>query len=391
MPDVATDPARTLPVRRPRLPPVIDTNPSSLAGAVAAAGLPGTLYGLEPAGLSDDEWRGLLRLCRSQHLAGLLLAATHDSAAPLQQPRRDALIAMHRQSMESVLLLERAMLRTVESLTESGVDTRVLKGSAVARLDYTNPSQRPFGDIDLMVRPDDFDRALVVLRRLGYRRETQGISPAFDRRFGKGATLIAPDGVSLDLHITFVQGRFGLSVDLRDVWEDAETFVVAGRRLQALAPEARLLHATYHAVLGNWPPRLLPMRDVAEMVLYGSWDDVRLRELSRRWNADSVLATGVREAWELLGLQDSTTLSTWAQEYAVPAADRRVLALHRTRGSSYTARQLAAISALPWRHRLSFALCLALPSREFLERRGTSLPQHVVRAARRALTRSPVR
>jgi hypothetical protein len=193
--------------------------------------------------------------------------------------------------------------------------------------------------------------------------------------------------VYLDLHITFVQGRFGLAVDLDDLWDDAEPFVVAGRTLHALTPEARLLHATYHAVLGNWPPRLLPLRDVAEMALYGRWDDARLRRLSQRWRADSVLATGVREAWDLLGLQDSTALSTWAQEYVVPAADRRVMALHRTRGSSYTARQLAAISALPWRERLSFALCLAMPSREFLERRGTSLPQHVARVARRSLTR----
>jgi hypothetical protein len=386
MTDTTTRP-RTRSAYQPAAPTSTTTDPAALAGAVAAAGLPGTVYGLEPAELSDDEWRALLRLCRSEHLAGLLLAASHDSTARLQQQRREALISMHRQSMESVLLLEHAMLRTVEALTSAGAETRVLKGSAVARLDYSNPSQRPFGDIDLMVRPHEFDLALAVLRDLGFRRETQGISPRFDRRFGKGATLVDADGVYLDLHITFVQGRFGLAVDLDDLWDDAEPFVVAGRTLHALTPEARLLHATYHAVLGNWPPRLLPLRDVAEMALYGRWDDARLRRLSQRWRADSVLATGVREAWDLLGLQDSTALSTWAQEYVVPAGDRRVMALHRTRGSSYTARQLAAISALPWRERLSFALCLALPSREFLERRGTSLPQHVARVARRSLTR----
>lgn len=360
---------------------------TAVCGAIAATGLPGTLFHLDLAGLDDDEWGQLLRLAESEHLTGVLLAGLNGQMAELQDSRRENLIASHRRSMTVVLLLERAMMRAVDTLASGGIEVRVLKGSAVARLDYPNPSQRAFGDVDLMVRPEYFDAAVTALTAAGYERSGESISRLYDRRFGKGATMVAHDGTQVDLHRTFVMGRFGLTVDLDEAWAGPEPFVVAGTTLQALSAEGRLLHAAYHAVLGGWPPRFVPYRDVAEMVLYGRWDDVRLRRMCRHWRADAVLATAVREAWELLGLEDSTALSTWAQQYAVRARDRRVIALHRSADSSYSARQLAALGALPWRHRWSFARALVLPSRQFLRSRGTTLPAHITHSLRRGLGR----
>ncbi|MCA1704679.1 MAG: hypothetical protein LC808_16010, partial [Actinobacteria bacterium] len=63
-------------------------------------------------------------------------------------------------------------------------------------------------------------------------------------------------------------GPWGLLVNLDDLWgDDGQEFVVGGHRLRALSHEYRLLHACYHATLGNWPLRLASLRDIAEMVL----------------------------------------------------------------------------------------------------------------------------
>ena len=55
--------------------------------------------------------------------------------------------------MQSCVQLERVLLETVAELDALGAEFRVLKGTAVAHLDYPDPSWRGFGDIDLLVRP----------------------------------------------------------------------------------------------------------------------------------------------------------------------------------------------------------------------------------------------
>ena len=58
----------------------------------------------------------------------------------------------------------------VEALDAAGVETVLMKGTALAYSIYAEPSLRRRGDSDLLIRPHDLDRAREVLKACGWRR-----------------------------------------------------------------------------------------------------------------------------------------------------------------------------------------------------------------------------
>lgn len=338
--------------------------------SVAATGLPGSMLEMPGHPLEAAEWSELVEGVIAERLAGLLLEAVESGSLPATDSQRESVIDLHVQSMATVLLLERCLLATVEALGEAGIPSLVLKGSAVAHLDYSNPSLRPFADVDILVRSQHFDMAVETLTSLGCARQYPEPRRSFDRRFGKGTSFTTPSGLELDLHRTFVMGPYGLSIDLEQLWEDPQAFTLGGQQLHGLSAEKRLLHACYHSTLGDVPPKLMPRRDIAEMLLYGDADTDRVLELARAWRAEAVLAHAVRSAWQTLSIADSLRLSSWAATYQTSERDQKSLEIYLTQGSNYTTRSLAAISALPrWRDRMSFMAALAWPQREYLDGR----------------------
>ena len=172
--------------------------------AVAGYGLSGALrpFPMEPLG--DEAWSALLDAAADHRVTGLLKVATADGAMPATEAQRRAAHAAHRHAQLWVLGLEHALAGVVDVLDGGGVDTRVLKGSAFARLDYADPAVRSYVDLDLLVRAADVDRAVALLSDAGYRRTLAVPRPGFDRRFDKGVTFVAPTGFELDLHRAFV-------------------------------------------------------------------------------------------------------------------------------------------------------------------------------------------
>jgi Uncharacterised nucleotidyltransferase len=347
---------------------------SQWLAAIAATGLLGTTLGLPPVPLADEAWASLIEGVHRERLSGFLLAAIDNEPSMVTESQREAATELHLESMVTVVLLERSMLMAVEVLESAGVQPRVLKGSAVAHLDYAEAAMRPFIDVDLLIRPEQFDAAVTALVAAGYARNYPEPRPSFDRRFSKGVSFRGPDNCELDLHRTFVMGPYGLTLDLDQLWETSEDFTVAGRTLSALGSEARLLHACYHASLGDARPRLVPRRDIAEMVLFGRPDLDRLHGLARDSRAESVLAEAVRSAWKTLAIADTVALSAWAADYRTPPRDRRDIDVYLGPNNNYAAKSLAALRVLPnWRDRAAFLTALTLPQTSYLGERHDGL------------------
>lgn len=353
--------------------------------AVAAHGLIDGRGAWPDAPLGDAAWQGLLAGVQSQRLGGLLLAAVRAGDLPTEPHQRAQVAEHHLERSCSALVLERLALQAIDLLQQHGLEVRLLKGSATAHLDYEDPSLRLFADVDLLIRSRDVDAAYSLLTRCGYLRRSVEPRPGFDRRFGKGATFTAPDGHELDVHRTFVMGPYGVRITLDDLWERSDRVRLGGREVQALDPECRLLHACFHTALGDQPPRLVPQRDIAELLLRTRPDTARVRRLMTAWGAEPVVARAVRTAWHTLGLApDSTELSQWAVDRVPTAQESKDLAVYTDpRGSSYAAKSVAALAALPrLRDKAALGLALALPRAGFVP---DDEAHHAVPPWRRAL------
>ena len=260
----------------------------------------------------------------TDRLGGLLYHAIADSWVVADE----RVLASVRDTWNAQLLAsvvcEALAVRTAAILDSAGVRWRLTKGAALAHLDYPDPSLRPFGDVDVVIHPDDWATAMDALAKAGNHRPTRTLPGDYDRRFGKGATLKTPEGLELDAHVRFAVGRFGIRSRMVDLFASGDEITLAGRRIPTLDPPGRLLHACHHAALGG-QRQLRAHRDVAQLILVSQADWQTTVEIARRWRVEAVVARAVTEAWLRLHLTEPHPAWQWAASYHEQRIDRWAL------------------------------------------------------------------
>lgn len=303
--------------------------------------------------------------------------------------QRTEVRSTHRRVLLRVLSLEQNLVAVTSLLASAGVETRVLKGSAYAHLDYPDPALRSFIDLDLLFRPADISRAVSVLKSAGFERTLAEPRPGFDRRFDKGTTLRGAN-FEIDLHRTFVLGPWGFRVQLDELWSSASTFTIGGHELTALSAPHRFLHACYHAALGDWPLRLGSLRDVAEL---HPADEPAMIALATRWGVRAVVAAAVADSTRLLGIEPVGELREWAAAYVPTRREEQWLGLHTQENKTFAAQAIATLPELPsLRDKAAYLRALMLPDERYTAGRHSSALSRFrfgVREALRGRGRTP--
>jgi hypothetical protein len=349
--------------------------------AVAAYGFAGSRRAFPVEPLDGSVWPTFLTRIARQRIAGLLAAAIGDDAFPVTGEQRSEVAELQTQVAIATLILERLLLDVADRFDAEKLDFRVLKGSAVAHIDFPDPELRSFGDVDMLVRAADFGRAVAVLEMMGGRRGVPELRPGFDRRFGKGAVIKMPEDLEIDLHRTFVAGALGMTIDLDGLFERKTPFTLGDRELFALGREERFLHACINAALAHEVSRH-HLRDVAQMILNNRLDPDRVVVVAERWKCGAVAARAIDLTWTTLDLADSVPLSAWAARYQSRSHERRVLNSYVGGDGSYTRQAISAIRVIPlWRDKLAYARALLFPQQRHLDARSSGRFRHLWRGA----------
>lgn len=354
-----------------------------MLAAVAGYGLAaGDALPTEP--LEDEPFDELVRASERHRVLGMLGAAVRAEALATTAQQRDWLEERFRAQLAHCLRVERLALDAVDALDAAGIEHRVLKGVALAHTVYPSPDWRVFADIDLLVAWPSLGRAVEVLNgALGTVREVPELRPGFDARFGKEILLRTPERLELDVHRMFVEGAMGLTIDLGDLFASPERFTLGGRTLATLAAPMHVLHAAYAAVLGDWPPRLIGLRDLVQVLVEREPEPPEVVELARRSGACAVLARALVLAEDSLTPGHRGPLIDWAAAYRPRPLERLLLAAHVGPGRAYT-RHAAALLVLPGvRDRLAYLRAIVWPQPEYLAGRGFSRRRFARRALRR--------
>jgi hypothetical protein len=336
---------------------------------VASHGLPGASRPSPTEPLASDEWTALLTAAESHRVLGLLRSTVDAGLLPATDAQRTQARSAHRMVLLRVLSLEQHLVKVTSLLAEAGIESRVLKGSAYAHLDYPDPALRSFIDLDLLFRPSDIARTVAVLSSAGFERTLAEPRPGFDRRFDKGTTLRCED-FEIDLHRTFVLGPWGFRVQLDELWAASESFTIGGHDLTALSAPHRFLHACYHAALGDWPLRLGSLRDVAEL---HPADEPAMIALATRWGVQAVVAAAVADSTRLLGLPPTGALRAWAAAYVPTRREENWLGLHTQENKTFAAQAIATLPALSLRDKAAYLRALMLPDERYTAGRHTSV------------------
>jgi hypothetical protein len=343
------------------------TDRSTWATAVAAYGVGPPQEVLTAGPIDDETWPGILELARSQRLIGLLRTATENGSLALRGGQRADL---ERASAEILAETARAEASTAEistTLQVAGIESRVLKGPALAHLDYPSPDMRPYVHVNVLVRSESFVDAIELLGKAGYHRAHAEPAKGFDAKFRKGTDLLSTSGTRVEVHRTIADGPYALIVEPSELFKSSTPVWVAGEQFAALGGEERLLHACFEARVGDTKPLLIRLRDIVQLVLTHDLDIGRIEQLSGAWGAQSLVAEAVRRAWTLLGVTDMVPLSAWAATHPTNRKERRrLLAYHTARSRTMiSAQTLGAIR--PRRAVPGYLRAVALPDRAYLE------------------------
>jgi putative nucleotidyltransferase-like protein len=173
------------------------------------------------------------------------------------------------------LALEAATAQVIGSFSARGVRAIVLKGPALAAWLYDGPDQRPYGDVDLLVAPHQFDLAEMCLGQLGFTYRLAGARPHEQVRHAHHWVREHPLRVAVDLHRSLYWIRIADAAAWETLSRDTDVIEIAGASVEVLVHPARALVVALHAAQHGQDTRK-PLRDLERALAVG--DDGLWRE-----------------------------------------------------------------------------------------------------------------
>lgn len=190
----------------------------------------------------------------------------------------------------------REVVRITALLKARGIESIVLKGPVAAEDIFGNPGLYPSGDIDILVRPADLDKAGKILTESGY-------------TFEEGAR---EDMLAGTYHLTFhghyaVEIHWTLSFRYFDIppefwWENARTIEYEGMEVKVLSAERYILYAVFRLYNKAFKPLkyfVLPAGIINKYHNEIDWSQLFL--LSERYGMRRLVIFALRMLHDLLG------------------------------------------------------------------------------------------
>lgn len=259
------------------------------------------------------EWRGLqmeefLRCVRRHRLGAFL----HDQVpeevkAELPEQVRDELERLARENLRRSLSQIAQILDLTERLREQGVGVLSVKGPVMGQELYGKPGVRFSRDIDLLIRPVDFDAAEQILRTQGYVR----VHPDFEMtprqrehflKLQNGCEYEGRNGM-VDL-----LWRLEDEKDVEAAWSNTSRVEVSGHAVEVLPPAVGVAHFFAHGTRHGWH-RLFWIVDAAMLLRRGDVDWEAVLERMEQHPLRRSVQLGARLARDLLGVQLPGTLA----------------------------------------------------------------------------------
>ncbi len=216
----------------------------------------------------ENAWAALLDMARRHAVIPHLYHSIRTSDSQNILPARLAeLQALFEANTQHTMYLTGTLRTILRSFGACGITALPYKGPALAMRLYDNITLRQFGDLDILVRPQDAQPAIDLLRRQGYRPlYLSGTTAALLERFRKVCELQHPDSqVCVELHWALTSWTFYFPLDLASVWRRLETVSVADAPVCAMCIGDTLLMLCVHGAKHQWG-RLGWLCDVAALL-----------------------------------------------------------------------------------------------------------------------------
>ena len=255
----------------------------------------------------DVPWEQLILLAESEGVDGLFYHhLSHFDEIKIPEPAKGCLAKRYEDNKrnQAVILKEAELIS--DQLEQNGLSAIALQGVSLLEI-YGAPGLRPMGDIDLLIKPDQYPHVVVLLREIGF-----GIPlPAYPKNLRKGL-------LWLDLHTHFInldriQSRqYIFPKDLSGLWNRAHPLFSSSAGLLAPDPIDNFVLLSAHTLKHSYS-RMIWLVDLYESMhrivsFPGGWE--KLIERIRGWEQEKIVLYGLTVLKGILGLD----LPDWVKE-----------------------------------------------------------------------------
>ncbi len=318
----------------------------------------------EQAPRNSAAWRRILNAAGA-HGVSQLLAIACQGRSDLPADLASALKKRSFQSASISIHQAHQLVNVMGVLEAASVQALAVKGPALAVLAYPNAGLRPSVDLDILVSPDEAERAIGAMLCAGFKRTEIPIADTPHRNIENEESLTGPDGHTVvELHWALLPLGHAVPTTFGELWRSAQRVQLPTGSVRTLATDDLLLYLAQHGAKHGWE-RLMWICDIAMLVPRYSdleWE-VFLRHCRRAGTLRMVLLA-LMLARDLLSVRlsrpvqqsirnDSTLGSICAR------SKRRLFeTVHRSEGFSAHARNLLFNLTIRQRMRDRLRFCL---------------------------------
>lgn len=198
-------------------------------------------------------------------------------------------------------LLTRKLIEIIKVLKKENIDVLPFKGPTLAIRAYNDISLRYYCDLDILVKPKDFDRAIRILTKNGYNpvSETSWLKRKtlfFTHK--KDVVLIGDNGrVQIELHWKLSGSHFSMPLEINRIWRQLDTVHLGGNKFNVLPFEDLFIYLCLHGSRHEWE-RLSWICDLRELIINFErsgkkvdWENIKLN--AKKYGCEKVVELGL--------------------------------------------------------------------------------------------------
>lgn len=202
------------------------------------------------------------------------------------------------------MMLAKKLTELLATLDTAGIQAIPFKGPILAQVAYQNLSLRQMGDLDLLVRPEDVERATALLEAQGYQRNVD-VPWEIHLRSCDGRC-------DIDLHRDIVPQHLSCFPDSQVLWDNLSRISLVGQTVQTLTPEMLLFVLCLNGTKEKWC-KFNRICDVAALVSNQPLDWQLIREQAKQWGCQRLVGIGLLLAHDLLSVPLPESVSQWVK------------------------------------------------------------------------------
>ena len=212
----------------------------------------------------DLNWEFLLELARRHGVTPLL----HSQLTMVAEPAIPDLVLeclqnAVRHNAEWNLHLTSELRRLLDRFDEEDISVIPYKGPVLAQYAYDSLALREFADLDILIRRQDVQKVKSLLESDGYRLTNFTPFPGYrENDILRRNTVILPrpefafyqgsNAIKVELRWQLGSGLRSFDVPFDEFWARHDEMTMAGRSVQSLSPEDRILVLTTHGWKHHW-------------------------------------------------------------------------------------------------------------------------------------------